>query len=174
MRLLSITLTFLTFGQVWSQKADDYVKTIENLRSKGKLIAKSSTDKTFVGSVTGYYHNDAIVLINSLTDAEAAGSETFYFIKDRVLKKVFIMAATFESSDEWLGYYLKHKSMDKCYTCHEKPNCIVTEITLDDKPIIVVTENRREKELTQHEKEKMLADARKISDELQVLMEELK
>lgn len=65
-----------------SQTADDYVRTIEKLRSKGKLTTKSSIDKTFVGSVTGYYDHDSIVLINSLTDAEAAGTETLYFGRD--------------------------------------------------------------------------------------------
>jgi hypothetical protein len=173
MRLLLITLTILAFGQVWSQTPDDYARTIENLRSKGKLTIKSSTDKTFVGSVTGYYDNDSIVLINSLTDAEAAGTETLYFIKDGVLKKVFIMAATFDSSDEWTGYYSKHKSIENCYTCHGKPNCIVTEITLGDKPTIIVTENKKKKELSQDEKEKMLVDVKRTSDELQVLIKEL-
>lgn len=167
-----IALTILAFGQVWSQTPDDYARTIEKLRSKGKLTIKSSTDKTFVGSVTGYYDNDSIVLINSLTDAEAAGTETLYFIKDGLLKKVFIMAATFDSSDEWPRYYSKHKSIDNCYTCHGKPNCIVTEITLGDRPTIVVTENKK-RELTQDEKEKMLADVRKTCDELQVLIKEL-
>jgi hypothetical protein len=107
-----------------------------------------------------------------LTDAEAAGTETLYYIKDGVLKKVFIMAATFASSDEWNEYYSKHKSIDKCYTCHGKPDCIVIEITLGDKPTIVVTENKKKREFTQDEKEKMLANLRKTSDELKVLLKE--
>jgi hypothetical protein len=172
-RLLLTTLTILAFGQVWSQTPDDYVTTIEKLRSKGKLTIKSFTDKTFVGSVTRYYDNDAIVLINSLADAEAAGTETLYFINDGVLQKVFKMAATFDSSDEWNEYYSKHKSINKCYSCHGKPDCIVTEITLGDKPEIVVTENKKKTELTQDEKEKMLADVRKISEELKALLNEI-
>jgi hypothetical protein len=83
------------------------------------------------------------------------------------------MAATFDSSDEWKEYYSKHKAIDKCYICHGKPDCIVTEITLGDKPTIVVTENKRKRELTQDEKEKMLADVKRTSDELQVLIKEL-
>jgi hypothetical protein len=172
MRLL-ITLTIFAFGQVWSQTPDDYVRTIEKLRSKGKLTTKSSTDKTFVGSVTGYYDNDSIVLVNSLTDAEESGTETLYFVKDGVLKKVFIMAATFDSSDEWTEYYSKHKSIEKCYICHGKPDCIVTEITFGDKPTIIVTENKKKRELTQDEKEKILADVRNTSEELKALLNEM-
>jgi len=173
MRLLIIILTFITFGQARSQHPDTYVKTIEKLKSKGKLTTKSSTEKTFVGSVTGYYDNDSLVLISSLTDAEAAGTETLYFIKEGVLKKVFIIAATFDSNVEWKEYYSKHKSIDKCYTCHGKSNCIVTEITLGDKQTIVVIESKKKRELTLDEKDKMLADVRRTSDELQVHLKEL-
>jgi hypothetical protein len=173
MKLLFTALTFLTFAHAWSQKSDDYAKTIENLRSKGKLTTKSTADKTVVGAVTGYYDNDSIVLINSLTDAEAAGTETLYFIKDGILTKVYIMAATFDSNDEWSDYHAKHMAIDQCYACHGKPNCIVTEITLDDSPTIVVTEHKKKRELTQDEKEKMIADIRKTSDELQVVLKEL-
>jgi hypothetical protein len=173
MRLLFIALTFLTFGRVLSQTPDDYARTIEKLRSKGRLTTKSSTDKTFVGSVTRYYDNDSIVLINSLTDAEAAGTETLYFVKEGVLEKVFIMAVTFDSSDEWGGYYSKNKSIKNCYSCHGKPNCIVTEIALGDKPTIIVTEKKMRKELSQDEREKILADVRRTSDELQFLIKEL-
>ena len=173
MRQLFIALTLLTFGQVWSQTSDDYVRTIEKLRGKGKLTTKSSTGKTFVGSVTGYYDNNSIVLINSLTDAEEAGTETLYFIKDGVLKKVFILAATFESNDEWKEYYSKHKSIDKCYTCHGKPDCIVTEITFGDKPRIIVTERKKIRELTQVDKDKMLMDVIKTSEELKTLLKKM-
>ena len=72
MKFLLTILTVLIFGHAWSQSPDDYVKSIEKLRGKGKLTAKSSVDKTFVGSVTAYYHKDSLVLISTLTDAEAA------------------------------------------------------------------------------------------------------
>jgi len=170
---LLIALTFLVSGQGWSQSTDNYVKTIEKLRSKGKLTTKCSIDKTFVGSVTGYYDKDSIVLINSLTDAEAAGTETLYFIKDGTLKKVYVMAATFDSNDEWKEYYSKHKSLDNCFKCHEKSNCILTEITFGDKPTIVVTEGKRKSELTGDDKEKMLLDVKRTLDELKVLVDEL-
>ncbi|HYF68683.1 MAG TPA: hypothetical protein VD884_11130 [Ohtaekwangia sp.] len=80
MRFLLIGLTFLTFCPVWSQPSDDYVTAIEKLRSEGKLTTRSSTNRTFAGSVTGYYDNDSLVLINILTDTEEAGTETIYFI----------------------------------------------------------------------------------------------
>lgn len=117
MRLLFIILTVFAFGQSWSQSEDDYVKTIERLLTKGKLTTKTSTDKTFVGSVTAYYDKDSLVLINSLTDAEAAGTETLYYIKNGVLKKVFIMTALLSSNDKWAEFYSKHKSRDNCYKC---------------------------------------------------------
>lgn len=173
MKRLLIALTFLVSGQVNSQPTDSYVKTIEKLRSKGKLTTKSSIDKTFVGSVTGYYDKESIVLINSLTDAEAAGTETLYFIKDGTLKKVYVMAATFDSNDEWKEYYSKHKSLDNCFKCHGKPNCILTEITFGDKPTIVVTKDKRKSELTGDDKEKMLLDVKRTFDELRVLVDEL-
>jgi hypothetical protein len=173
MKRLLIALTFLVSGQVYSQPTDSYVKTIEKLRSKGKLTTKSSIDKTFVGSVTGYYDKDSIVLINSLTDAEAAGTETLYFIKDGTLKKVYVMAATFDSNDEWKEYYSKHKSVDNCYKCHGKPNCIVTEIKFGDQPTVFVTENKRKRELNGDDKDKMLLDVRRTFDELKVLVKEL-
>jgi len=170
MKPLFTILTVLIFGQLWSQSTDGYVKTIERLRSKGKLTAKTSTDKTVVGSVTAYYDKDSLVLINSLTDAETAGTETLYFLKDGVLQKVFIIAATFNSNDEWTEYYARHKSIDKCYKCHGKRNCIVTEITFGNKPTIVTSENI---ELTQEEKDKMLTDLQSTSEELKVLSKEL-
>lgn len=172
MRLLFIVLTFLSLGQLWSQTPDHYVKAIEKLRSKGKLTTKSSTDETFVGSVTGYYHDGSLVLISSLTDAETAGTETLYFVKNGVLKKVFIMAATFDSNDEWEEYYSRHQSIDKCYSCHGKPNCIVTEITAGDNSTIFITENKKKRELIRDEKERMLVDVKRTSDELQALFME--
>jgi hypothetical protein len=173
MRRLLIALAFLVSGQVYSQPTDSYIKTIEKLRSKGKMTTKSSIDKTFVGSVTGYYDKDSIVLINSLTDAEAAGTETLYFIKDGTLKKVYVMSATFDSNDEWKEYYSKHKSVDNCYKCHGKPNCIVTEITFGDQPTVFVTENKRKRELNGDKKEQMLLDVKRTCDELKVLVKDL-
>src|SRR6186713_882835 len=90
-RLLFIALTFLSLGLARSQSPDGYVKEIEKLRREGKLTAKSSTDKTFVGSVTAYYDKDSLVLINSLADAEASMTETLYYVKNGVVKKVYIM-----------------------------------------------------------------------------------
>jgi len=170
---LLIALTFLVSGQVWSQSTENYVKTIEKLRSKGKLSTKNSSDKTFVGFVTGYYDKDSIVLISSLTDAEAAGTETLYFIKDGTLKKVFVMAATFDSNDEWKDYYSKHVLVDNCYKCHGKPNCIVTEITFGGTPTIFVTDNKRKRGLTGETKEKLLLDVKRTYDELMVLVKDL-
>lgn len=169
-----IVLMFLGSGPSWSQSADNYVQTIMKLRDEGKLATKSSLDKTFVGSLTAYYDKDSIVLISSLTDAEAAGTETIYFVKGGILKKVFIMAATFDSNDEWKEYYSKHKSVDNCYRCHGKPNCIVTEITYGIKAQVLTTENRKKIEVIGEERERMLRDVKRTCEELQVLINGIK
>jgi hypothetical protein len=136
-------------------------------------LTKASTDKTFVGSVTAYYDKDSLVLINTLTDAEAGGTETLYFLSEGVLMKVFIMSTTFDSSDEWTKYASRHKSVDQCCTCHGERNCIVTEVTFGNKPTIEKTENKNKRELTQSEKEKLLSELQRISEELEILSERL-
>ncbi len=173
MRFLFTALIVLVFGQLWSQSVDDYVKKIEELRIKGKLTTKSSTDKTIVGSVTAYYNKDSLVLINSLTDAEEAGTELLYFYKDDILKKVFIISASFDSNKDWTGYYSRHKSLDKCYTCHGERRCIITEVVFNSKPTVATTGSKKIRELTQAEKEEMLMGLQRTSDELRVLVKEL-
>lgn len=162
------------FGQIRAQSADEYVKKIEKLKVHKKLSTKTSTDKTFAGSVTAYYDQDSLVLISSLTDAEAAGTETLYFFKDGVVLKVFIMAAILNSHDEWAGYYFKHQSVDRCYTCHGAQNCTVTEITLGNNPAVVMTEMNRQKKLTKDEVDKILIESKKLSEELKTISKELK
>jgi hypothetical protein len=174
MRLLFTILPVLAFGQLWSQSADNYVKTIEKLRAKGQLTTKASADKTFVGSVTAYFDKDSLVLINSLTDAETAGTETRYYIRDGNVKKVLIMTALLASNDKWTEFYSKHKSGDNCYKCHGNPECFVREITFGDKVTIKTKENGKAKQLTQHDNERMLSDIRKTYQELKTLLKELK
>jgi hypothetical protein len=157
-----------------SQSPDDYVKAIEKLRSKGKLAAKSSIDKTFVGSVTAYYDKDSLVLISSLTDAEAAGTETLYFLQRGVLTKAFVMESTFNSSNEWTKYFSRHKGADKCYSCHGKKNCIVTEFTFRKKPTVLRAENKKKMELTGEENEAMVKELIKTFEELKALTRELR
>lgn len=175
MRLLVIALAlgFIACGPKVLQQKDGYAEKIEKLRSAGKLTTKTSTNKTFVGSVTAYYDNGSLVLINSLADAEAAGTETFYYIKDGDLKNVLIIAATFDSADEWAEYYSSHKSVDRCHSCHGKPNCIVTEMIIGDKSTVKVAGSKEVRQPTQDEKTKMLASAQKTTKELQVLLKEL-
>jgi antitoxin component YwqK of YwqJK toxin-antitoxin module len=173
MKLLFIILAFLLSAQAWPQRPDNYVKTIEKLKGKGKLTTMTYPCKTFVGSLTGYRNNGSLVLINSLTDAEAAGTETLYYLKNGILRKVFIMNVTFDSNDEWQEYYLKHKSADRCQSCHGKPNCIVTEITLGDTVTIVVIDGKEKTQLTPHEKKKMLMNIQTTSEELKALLKEL-
>lgn len=173
MKYLLIVCSLLISTLAWCQPTDKYVKSIEKLRSNGKLTTKSSVDKTFVGSVTSYFYKDSLVLISSMTDAEFAGTETQYFIKDGTLMKVFIMNASITSSDEWKEYFARHKALDDCYACHGKPNCTTTEITFGKKPMIVFIENKTRKELTEDSKSKLLIDATRTFDELKMLVKEL-
>jgi hypothetical protein len=172
MRIRFTILTVFAFGELWSQSVDNYVKAIERLRTRGQLIAKTSTEKTFVGSVTAYYEKDSLVLINSLNDAEATGTETLYYIKNGVVKKVHIMIALLESNDKWAEFYSKHKSQVNCYKCHGNAQCFITEITFGDRVTIKTTENGKIKQLTQDDKEKMLSDIRKTYEELKILLKE--
>ena len=173
MKFLLAILAVSIFAHSWSQSPDDYVKSIERLRSKGKLTAKSSIDKTFVGSLTAYYDKDSLVLITSLTDAEAAGTETLYFLQKGVLTKAFVMEAIFNASDEWTEYFSKHKAADKCYSCHGKKNCIVTEFTFGEKPTVVRAENKKNVELSMDERDQMTRELIKTCKQLKVLSKEL-
>lgn len=157
----------------WPQSPDAYVKAIEKLRSKGKLTAKSSIDRTFVGSVTAYYDKDSLVMISSLTDAEAAGTETLYFLQRGMLTKAFVMESTFNSSHEWTEYFSRHEAADKCYLCHGKKNCIVTEFTFGEKPTVVRTENKKKIELTAEEKEERIEELIATCEQLKDLTNEL-
>ena len=163
----------MIFGHAWSQSPDYYVKSIEKLRSKGKLTAKSSIDKTFVGSVTAYYDKDSLVMISSLTDAEAAGTETLYFLQRGALSKAFVMESTFNSSDEWTGYFFRHKAADKCYSCHGKKNCIVTQFSFGGKPTVVRTENKKNIALPAGEKNQMTKEVINTCEQLKILSKEL-
>jgi len=172
-KLLFTFLVLFAAGQLWSQSVDDYVNATEKLRRNGVLTQKSSVDKTFAGAVTAYYEHDSLVVISSLTDAEAAGTETLYFFKDGILVKAFIMAATFDSNAEWTAYYFMHKTLDRCYTCHGKKHCRVTEITFGDNPLILVTENKKKHQLSQEERDKLISTLMKTSKELKALAKEL-
>jgi hypothetical protein len=174
MKLFVLVLTFIIHTGVWSQSSDGYVQSIEKARRIGQLTSRSSTEKTAVGSVTAYYKQDALVLIASLTDAEAAGTETLYFFKDGVLKKVFIMAATFRSHNEWKDYYAGHTEADRCFGCHGQATCTVTEVTFGNRPTITVLEQNKRRESTGVEKDKMLEEVRRTSEELKILAEEFK
>ena len=152
--------------------ADDWVKAVDLLRKAGKLKVKTYPDKTFAGSLSGYYDNDSLVFINSLTDAEATGSETSYYIKDGVLQKAFIMTAEVEPGT-WMEYYSKHLKNEECRSCHGKPICIVSTITLLPQPNVESTRNSQPITTSAIEKEKLIDYLRKTSKELAVLLEEL-
>lgn len=175
MRLLLISTAIFLTTQVYSQNKtiDQWVKTVDALRKSGKLTVRVHPDKTFVGALAGYYDNDSLVLINSLTDAEAAGVETLYYIKDGALQKVLIMAAVFDSSDEWNEYSLKHKRNEDCLACHLKPNCGVTIITFQQEPRMEAFQNKKPVSVNQEEKNEMIDEVSRTYKELRVLLAEL-
>lgn len=175
MRLLLIITTLFLSTRVYSQNKaiDHWVKTVDTLRKDGKLTTRAYPDKTFVGAFAGYYDKDSLVLINSLTDAEAAGTETLYYIKDGALQKVFILAAVFDSNNEWNEYGAKHRRNEECLSCHLKPNCRVTVITFRKEPVIEVFQNKVPVDLSQEEKNEMINEVSRTYKELQVLLAKL-
>lgn len=175
MKLFLVLTTLLFCGQVHAQDKviDQWVKTVDAFRKNGKLTTRAYPDKTFVGALVGYYDNDSLVLINSVTDAEAAGTETLYYIKDGALQKVFIMAAVFDSNDEWNEYRSKHRRNENCLSCHLKPNCSITIITFQKEPVIEVFQNKIPVDLSREEKNEMINEVSRTYKELQVLLAKL-
>jgi hypothetical protein len=82
------------------------------------------------------------------------------------------MSSTFNSSDEWTEYFSRHKAAEKCYTCHGKSNCMVTEFTFEEKPIVVRTANKKKIELSMDEKDGMVKELMQTVQELKVLSKE--
>jgi hypothetical protein len=175
MKILITILALFLSAQARSQNndVDDFVRTVTKLRKDKKLTAKIHPDKTFVGSLTGYYDKDSLVLINTLTDAEAAGTETLYFIQNGLVKRVYTIAAQFDSNEEWPEYFSKHKSANNCYACHSKPNCTVTVINFNDDGIVEILKKGKPQKITPDEKTKILSEALMKSRELTLLVKQL-
>jgi len=174
MRSLFIILLICSFHLAFAQQQkEDFVGWVEKLRKENKVTIKAYPDKTFVGSLTGYYDNGSLVLINSLTDAEFGGTETLYYIKDGALHSVFISTASFDSSDEWAGYFAKHKAFDRCKSCHGKKQCFTLAISFESSPLFVAKTNGKMRSLNQDEREKALADVEKTRKQLEAMLSEL-
>jgi len=173
--VLLFTILIVCFCQpaFTQQQKEDFVGRIERLRKENKLTVKAYPDKTFVGSVAGYYDNGSLVLINSLTDAEFGGTETCYYIKGGALHSVFVSTASFHSSDEWAGYFTKHKAVDKCKSCHGKKYCFTLAIIFSSNPLIVAKENGKMKRLNQDEREKAITDVNKNREQLESMLSKL-
>jgi len=175
MRTITILIFLLQFGHCFGQNTnlDPWTKRIDSLRQKNKLTAKHYPDKTFVGSLTGYYFADTLVFINTLTDAEEAGTETQYYIKDGSLIKVLIMAARFDSSSEWTDYYTNHNRNLNCQDCHSKPKCERTEIIFS-LPISVKHFSKTKQTSISRPDNKVLADdVQKTYKDILTLLKEL-
>jgi hypothetical protein len=159
MKTTLILIFFFYLGHFFGQDSSSaiWTKRVDSLRQKNKLTVKQYPDKTFVGSLTGYYFSDSLVFINTLTDAEEAGTETQYYVKNGSLVKVYIMAARFDSSAEWTGYYSKHNKNLNCRDCHSKPQCERTEIIYSS-PISVKYFNKTKKTSHPPSDNKVLAD----------------
>jgi hypothetical protein len=168
MKTLLTVLLILSFGELWSQSADAYVKSIDKLRRKGKLTFKSSTDKTIVGSLTAYYYNGSLVLLSSLTDAETAGTETLYYLRGEELVKVYMMAAQLRSHEDWKRYAGRHKKMQACRSCHRESDCTVTEVTVASDEIAML-ERGKSQAVPEEEKAKIIANIRATVEELKAI-----
>ena len=173
MRLLLVLVALLTFTPSWSQKKDKVVRAIEKLRREGKLDKKSFEDKTIVGLLDGYYYKGSLVLINSLADAEAAGTETLYYLKKGTLWQAFIMSATFPSHAYWSNYYSKHMSNENCFTCHGEHACVVIVITFGVHATATQFEDGKSTTVSREDREKWLLETSFMCEELKLLLNEL-
>lgn len=79
------------------------------------------------------------------------------------------MASTFYSNDEWKEYYTRHKSIDRCYECHGKKNCVVPAVTFGNDPGVVRTVNNKRQELAVSEKDKISKELTETCEELRNL-----
>ncbi|MBT1688282.1 hypothetical protein [Dawidia soli] len=175
LKSLLALLVSLSFHPAFSQLLqDDFVRRIEDLRAAKKVTVKTYPDKTFVGALTGYYDGDALVLINTLTDAEFGGTETLFYIKNDSLRGVFISMASFRSSDAWAGYFAKHQAADGCTSCHGTEQCSTVAILFTgSSPLIVKKENGKTKKVNQDERERAVADVERTRKQLEALLSEL-
>jgi hypothetical protein len=176
-RLLLTISALLLSRYVYSQtdNVDHLVRALEKQRNEKRLTGRVYPGKIFVGSLTGYYDaQDSLVMINTLTDAEEAGTETLYYFQHGLLKRVYVMAARLDSNPEWTEYFSKHTSTDNCKSCHSKPNCTVTIITLAADTTLEMTENLRARKIAQSERTKVISEIVATSKELRVMLKELK
>ncbi len=167
-------LCILFFGSAFSQvDVDNFVKTIEKLRREKKLIIKAYPDKTFVGSLTGYYQDDSLVLINTLTDGEMSGRESLYYFKNGNLVKLYIIKAEFDSSDVWRDYFAKHMAIENCEVCHSKPNCTTAVVTFQSDTTFEGTHRGKQRTISTKEREEIVHQIPKTIRELKILLKEL-
>lgn len=172
--LLALLVSLFVHPAVAQLLHDDFVHRIEDLRTAKKLTVKTYPDKTFAGALTGYYDGDALVLINSLTDAEFGGTETLYYINNGSFHSVFVSMASFRSSDEWAGYFVKHQAADACPSCHGTEQCFTLAIRFTgSSPLIVKKENGKTKQVDQDERERAVADVQRTRKQLEALLSEL-
>lgn len=151
MKTIFFIILIGSFGQLCSQDSlviDKWVKTVDSLYNKHLLSTREYPGRTFVGSLNGYYYNDTLVYINTLTDGEDSGIETKYYVKDSVIFKVMRMAAQFDKPNTWTRYYNKHKINQNCDICHTERKCDKTIIIYSKEISIVSSVNGRPVSIT--------------------------
>ena len=176
MRIYLIILLFVCSNKNFAQSnydIDRKVNFIDSLLNKGILKSKEYPGRTVVGSLNGYYYNDKLVLIKTLTDGEYGGTETIYYVDNSILIKTFKMGVSFKDPNEWTKYFKSHKQNNNCLKCHNKNNCQKTIIYFESKQLDYYIDDKQAK-LTQVEKDLEISNTINIFNLLLQLLQDIK
>lgn len=91
-KLISIVLCFvissLAYGQLNEENIDIKVKFLDNLYANNEMDSVELQDLHACGGITGYYFNEKLNLIKSVSNAEAGSITEFYYFSRGTLIKV--------------------------------------------------------------------------------------
>lgn len=176
MRLYLIILLLVCLTDNFAQSNSDIdkkVNVIDSLFNKNALKSKEYPGRTMVGSLNGYYYNDKLVLIKTLTDAEFGGTETMYYVDSSNLIKTFKMGVSFKDPAEWTNYYMSHKQNKNCLKCHNKNSCQKTVIYLNTKQLNYYIDDKQA-EISQSEKDLEISNTIQTFNSLLNLLQDIK
>ena len=176
MRQIITFIIILSIEQVCAQDNQFIAKrtrVIDSLYNKNLLKKKEYDGRTFVGSLSGYYFNDTLVYVYTLTDGEYGGVETKYYCRDTTLMKVNSMSAQFVDPNEWTDYYKKHKKNQNCNGCHSKVSCNKTTIVFAKQISINSTINGKKVKVDYASKKTEIANTFETFKAIRTLLDKL-
>ncbi|MCX6231823.1 MAG: hypothetical protein NTZ33_09795 [Bacteroidetes bacterium] len=102
--LLILTLN-LSSQTIIEKEIQKYIKTIDSLKSKHKLLKISYPDMSDCGGgLDGYYFNNKLVLIDATYQAELGYSRRTIYLKDTLFIKIIFR----KHFAEWEKYFKKY------------------------------------------------------------------